>query len=191
MSLHNREMEIVTPTLDLLPSYLEALHRGFAPGTTNPERVRQVALDRIAQDPALYVAQLTDPEGAGPAVELPNGEVVKRLPGLSKWMWDGEFVGMINLRWQPGTNELPAHVLGHIGYAVTEWNWRRGYATTALAQMLEIAREVGLTYIEITTTPSNLGSQKVILNNGGVLTYEGPAPEAQGGGPILGYRIAL
>ena len=183
-------MKIVTPTLELLPSYLEALQRGFAPGTVNPDRVRQIALERIEQDPALYVAQLTDPEGAGPDVELPNGQVVKRLPGLTKWMWDGGFVGMISLRWQPGTDDLPPHVLGHIGYGVTEWNRRRGYASSALSQMLETAREVGLSSVEITTTPDNLGSQRVIVNNGGVLEYEGRAPEVQGGGPILRFRIA-
>lgn len=184
-------MEILTPTLELLPGFVAALRRGFAPGTVNPERVRQDAFDRIASDPGLYVSQMTDPEALGPDVHLPNGQVVKRLPGMTKWMWDDEFVGMISLRWQPGTDALPPHVLGHIGYAVAEWKQRRGYATAALAQMLELARAQGLPSVSITTTPDNLASQKVILNNGGVLEYDGPAPEAQGGGPLLGYRIRL
>jgi predicted acetyltransferase len=36
-------------------------------------------------------------------------------------MWDGDFAGAINLRWQPGTAELPPHCLGHIGYGVVPW----------------------------------------------------------------------
>ena len=60
-----------------------------------------------------------------------------------------------------------------------------------LAQMLDIARSIGLTSVEITTTPANVSSQKVILNNGGVLEYEGAAPETQGGDPHLVYRIHL
>ena len=184
-------MKLITPALEHLPSYIDALERGFAPGTVNPERVRQAALERIALDPALYVSQLTDPEALGPDIELPNGEVVRRLPGMSKWMWDDRFIGMINIRWQHGTNALPPHVLGHIGYAVAEWEQRKGYATSALAQMLDIARSIGLTSVEITTTPANVSSQKVILNNGGVLEYEGAAPETQGGDPHLVYRIHL
>lgn len=184
-------MELITPTVEHLPSFIDALERGFAPGTVNPERVRQAALERIALDPVLYVSQLTDPEANGPDIELPNGQVVRRLPGMSKWMWTDRFVGMINIRWQPGTDALPPHVLGHIGYAVAEWEQRKGYATSALAQMLDIARSIGLTSVEITTTPDNVSSQKVILNNGGVLEYEGEAPEAQGGGPHLAYRIGL
>jgi predicted acetyltransferase len=41
-------------------------------------------------------------------------------------MWDGEFCGSIGLRWLPGTEELPPHCLGHIGYAVVPWKRRLG-----------------------------------------------------------------
>ena len=44
-------------------------------------------------------------------------------------MWDGEFCGSIGFRWQPGTTDLPRHVLGHIGYSVVPWKRRLGYAT--------------------------------------------------------------
>jgi len=33
-------------------------------------------------------------------------------------MWDGEFCGQIAFRWQPGTEALPPHCLGHVGYSV-------------------------------------------------------------------------
>src|SRR2546430_6881442 len=36
---------------------------------------------------------------------LPDGSVVPRLPGYRKWIWDGEFCGVIGFRWQPGRSE--------------------------------------------------------------------------------------
>ena len=68
-------------------------------------------------------------------------------------MWDGEFCGSIGFRWQPGTEVLPPHCLGHIGYAVVPWKKRRGHATRALAAMLPLARAEGLGYVELTTDP--------------------------------------
>ena len=34
-----------------------------------------------------------DREAKGPPVILPDGRTVPRLPGYSRWMWDGEFCG--------------------------------------------------------------------------------------------------
>lgn len=184
-------MELLTPTLDHLPSYVEALKRGFAPGTSNPDAVRRAAFERIAEDPALYISQMTDLDAAGPDVLLGDGTYVKRLPGVTRWMWDGEFAGVLSLRWQAGTDELPEYCLGHIGYSVCEWKQRRGYATAAVAAILPFAKSAGLKTVEITTTPDNYGSQKVILNNGGQLEWEGNAPERAGGGPLLRFRIQL
>jgi predicted acetyltransferase len=51
-------------------------------------------------------------------VALPDGTMVPRLPGFWRWLWDGEFCGSIQFRWQPGTPDLPPTCLGHIGYSV-------------------------------------------------------------------------
>ena len=59
---------------------------------------------------------------------------------------------MIGLRWQAGTQELPPHCLGHIGYSIVPWKQRLGYATSALAQLLPEARAEGLLYVELTTS---------------------------------------
>ena len=57
-----------------------------------------------------------------------------------RWLWDGVFCGNILLGWASGTEALPPHGLGHIGYAVVPWKRRRGYATRALGEMLQEAR---------------------------------------------------
>jgi len=68
---------------------------------------------------------------------------------------------------------------------------RRGYATQALRDMLPHARAEGLRYIEITTDPDNVASQRVIEANGGVLVERFVKLPAFGGGPGLRYRIVL
>lgn len=81
-------------------------------------------------------------------------------------MWDGDFAGSVNVRWQSGTTGLLAYVLGHVGYAVVTERQGRGYVTAALAGILPFAWDTGLPFVELTTTLDNLASQKVITNNG-------------------------
>jgi predicted acetyltransferase len=85
---------------------------------------------------------------------------VRRLPGYRRWMWDGELCGVIGFRWQPGSNELPPHVLGHIGFAVVPWKRKRGYATRALALLLPELRDTGLEYVKLTTDTDNVASAR-------------------------------
>jgi predicted acetyltransferase len=106
-------------------------------------------------------------------------------------MWDGEFCGSIGLRWQLGTASLPPHCLGHIGYAVVPWKQGRGYAKAALAQLLPEAKSIGLPFVEITTDPENIASQRIILANGGVLVEKFTKPPQSGSKPGLRYRISL
>ena len=115
----------------------------------------------------------------GEVITLPDGSKVSRRPGYRRWLWDGEFCGSIGLRWQHGTSVLPAHVLGHVGYAIVPWKQRRGYATEALRQLLPEARAEGLEYIEITTDPDNLASRRVVERNGGMLVEQFTRPGAK------------
>jgi len=182
-------MDLVWPDERYLPSYVDALERGWSPDNTRPEEAILEELARIAEDPASFVRELVDREAKGPPVVMPDGSTVRRLPGYRKWMWDGEFCGSIGFRWQPGTSALPPHVLGHIGYAVVPWKRGLGYATLALKLLLPEAKAEGLDCVELTTDPENLASQRVITANGGVLVERFLEPPQYGDGEKLRFRI--
>lgn len=186
----HRGMDLVAPDRAYLDGYLGALRREWSPTTTDPGYWRP-ELARVQADPELALRQFNERDGGGRTITLPDGTEVARIPGIVRWLWDGEFCGAINARWQPGTPDLPPHVLGHIGYSVVPWKQRRGYATEALRQMLEIVRAEGLPYVDITTQPDNIGSQKVIEANGGVLLGEFVEPEQYGGALGVKYRVDL
>lgn len=160
-------IQLIAPSLDRLPGYADALRRGWSPDTVRREATAREQLERIARDPAGFVAGLDDPEARGGPIPMPDGTTVPRLPGFHRWLWDGEFCGSFGFRWQPGTAALPPYVLGHIGYSVVPWKQGRGYATSGLALLLPEARAQGLPYVELTTDPDNIASQRVILANGG------------------------
>ena len=182
---------LVKPTLEFLPSYKSALERGWGPDNLREAEAAREHLAKIAQDTALFVALHDDPHALAGPVTLPDGSQVARLPGITRWLWDGEFCGSINLRWQNGTSALPSHVLGHIGFSVVPWKRRLGYATRALALLLPEARAQGLEYVELTTAPGNIASQKAILANGGRLIERFRKDAAYGGDEGLRFRIVF
>ncbi len=155
------------PSLELLPAYADALGRGWSPN--NIEDVSGTHLAAIREGPAAFVASLLSQTGT---IKMPDGSEQPKLPSRVRWMWDGEFVGQIGLRWQPGTDALPPHVLGHIGYAVVPWKRRRGHATEALRLTLIEAAKVGLRHVDITTDRDNVASCRVIEANGGHFVEE-------------------
>jgi predicted acetyltransferase len=185
-----QQLELVWPAAEYLAGYAHALRRGWSPNNLRPE-VASEELDLIAKNSELFLSQKVDREGKGPPVILPGGRVVRRLPGYARWMWDGEFCGAIGFRWQPGTTDLPPHVLGHIGYSVVPWKRRRGYATRALQLLLPDARREGLAFVELTTEVDNIASRRVIESNGGELIERFFMPAEYGGEASLRFRIKL
>ena len=61
----------------------------------------------------------------------------------------------------------------------------------ALTLILPHARAEGLRYVEITTDPENLASQRAILANGGVLIERFTKPAQYGHAKGLRFRINL
>lgn len=182
-------LEIAKPTLDRLPGFIDALERGWSPDNMRGAEAVRESLRMIAEDPAAFIEAQDDPDARAGPVRLPDGSTSPRLPGFHRWLWDGEFCGVIGFRWQKETPALPAHVLGHIGYAVVPWKRRRGYATRALALLLPEARARGLPWVELTSDPDNVVSRKVILANGGWLVERFTKPAAFGSAEGLRFRI--
>jgi len=184
-------MQLIRPDEAHLPSYVDALTRGWSPDNERGLAAAAEQLGRIEADSSGFLAGLDDRESKGPPIKLPDGSAADRLPGYQRWMWDGGFAGSIGFRWRPGTTDLPPHCLGHIGYGVVPWKRRRGYATRALALLLPLAKQEGLPFVEITTDVDNVASQRVILANGGVLAEKFNKPAAFGSKPSFRYRINL
>ncbi|MGN6149238.1 MAG: GNAT family N-acetyltransferase [Rhizomicrobium sp.] len=183
-------MRLVVPASEYLPGYIAALEKNWSPDNMRPEAAHE-ELAKIARDAENYIALQDDREAKGGPVTLQDGSQVARLPGFRRWMWDGEFCGVIGFRWQKGTAELPPHVLGHIGYSVVPWKHGKGYATRALALLLDEIRALGLPYVELTTDPDNIASQRVILANGGAMVERFQKVAAYAHAESLRWRIPL
>lgn len=178
------------PSLALLDAYAEAMRAGWSPN--NSRDVTAEYLARIEDDPGEFIAWLSRP---GEIIRLADGAQVPRLPDRLRWIvaldQPGEpLVGSIGLRWQDGSASLPEHVLGHIGYTLLPAHRGRGYATAGLALMLDEAREVGLSQVEIVCDHENHLSRRVIEKNGGTLVESFVNPR-YGDEPHLRFVIGL
>ncbi len=186
-------LELVTPSIQYLGAYTEALQRGWGPSTTHPEESAKIHLGWVRDAPERFLELLNHKEERG-LRELPDGTKVFQLPGFERWIWDGEFSGSIEFRWCPGTASLPDHAMGHIGYSVVSWKQRRGYATKALGMLLDEIKSYkgrGLSYVEITTDIGNAPSEHVILNNGGIALGAFTRPASYFHTKGLRFRIDL
>ena len=181
---------LICPQKQHLESYATALARGFSPNTLRPEETVE-ELKRLREDPELLLASMDDLNAEGPPIILPDGRKVDRLPSIRRFIWDGEFCGIISLRWPKDGGPLPDHVPGHVGYAVVPWRWGKGLATRALAELLALAPSYGLAAVEVSCSPDNPASIRVIEKNGGILTGQSENGALFHKHPALQYRITL
>jgi len=165
--------ELIVPAPHALAGYEAALRQGWSANTTRDVSGEELA--RLTADPAAFLDSMRNPTAP---ITLPDGTQVPRLPGCIRWMWDGEFCGAINFRHQPGSETLPPHVSGHLGYSVVPWKQRHGYATRALRLMLPIAAAAGLAWVDLTCDADNIASRRVSEANGGVPLPDGPDKKA-------------
>ncbi len=183
-------MRLLRPSIEHISDYISALRMGWSPDNLRSEAAQE-QIESIERDAATFVSNLDDPTAKAGPVTLPDGSKVPRLPSIRRWIWDGEFCGHIGLRWKPGTEELPPTCSGHIGYAVVPWRQGEGLASAALVAILPEAKAVGLRYIEITASPDNPASVRVIEKAGGTLVRTYIADTALGGHETLEFKITL
>ena len=76
-------------------------------------------------------------------------------------------VGLLNIRFDL-TKEL-SETYGDIGYGVRPSKRRKGYATEMLKYALKVCREKNMEEVILGCYEKNYGSNKTIINNGGIL----------------------
>ncbi len=146
-------MKLIRPCEEYLAQYIEAIREDaeFRPGA-----------EQIFGDPAKIIERAYSFERG---IDMPAGYVKETL----FWLIDGErFIGQIGIR-----HELTEHLLrygGNIGYEIRYSECKKGYCTKMLALALDYCKtELRLPKVLITCDDDNVGSAKVIENNGGVL----------------------
>jgi predicted acetyltransferase len=123
-----------------------------------------LAADDDVRSPAGFAAWVRRLNAEGdPATPVPEG----RVHCTYRWVVDGGTVlGAIALRHE--LNDFLLRAGGHIGYGIRPAARRRGLATWALGEMLQVARERGLDRVLITCNVTNVASRKTIEHHGGV-----------------------
>jgi len=148
-------LKLVEPSMMYKGACLEAVREFHAAGeySIDAEQLGAKFEDLLAR---LVAAK--DPANA------PPGE----LPYEDFWFMDGdEWIGKLTLRTTMNAKYL--HAGGHIGYEIRPSKRRHGYGTILLSMAMDLARERGLHRVLLTCDETNIGSRKIIENNGGQL----------------------
>lgn len=88
---------------------------------------------------------------------------------------DGRLAGRVSIRHQ--LNDFLREVGGHVGYMVLPQFRRQGVGTELLRQSIPITKSLGLDRILVTCDEDNLGSRRIIENNGGIYEDSIGGPE--------------
>ncbi|WP_099156681.1 GNAT family N-acetyltransferase [Virgibacillus ndiopensis] len=92
----------------------------------------------------------------------------KWLPSTNYFLVDDndKIVAMVDIRHK--LNDFLRNVGGHIGYSTRPSERKKGYATFILAGALKKCKELDINQVLVTCDEDNIGSAKVIINNGGM-----------------------
>ncbi len=147
-------MELIRPAERYVASYTEAI--------AEDDLYRKDNGNRHFHDPETVVERSANYEcGIG----IPEGYI----PATTFWLIDNDrFIGEISIRHglTPGLQKYG----GHIGYEIRYSETHKGYGTKMLAMVLPYCKnELHLEKVMITCDDDNIGSQKIIEKNGGIL----------------------
>jgi len=145
------------PTVELRNEYLSFYQEWKACGETMVPWV-------ISKDPSNFPAMIQFLFDAEKEENLPEGLV----PGSTYWLVSEEkrVIGAVNIRHR--LNEALLNAGGHIGYGIRPSERRKGYATRLLSLALGKAKELGIACVLVVCDDDNIGSEKIIVKNGGV-----------------------
>lgn len=151
-------MELIRPIEKYVSSYADAL----AEDELHPEDPHRQNSARHFRNSETVVERARNYEQG---IGLPEGYV----PATTFWLIDNDhFIGEICIR-----HELTPTLLkfgGHIGYEIRYSETRKGYGTKMLAMVLPWCKnELHLPKVMLTCDDDNIGSQKIIEKNGGIL----------------------
>jgi len=89
------------------------------------------------------------------------------VPFSDYWLIDGsEYIGRLSVRHE--LNDYLYRLGGHIGYEIRPSRRRRGYGYEILHLGLKKAQLLGLKRVLVTCDETNVGSKKIIEQNGGI-----------------------
>jgi predicted acetyltransferase len=97
------------------------------------------------------------------------------VPNIDFWILDSDTI-VGRLRFNYALSESMKIRGGHIGYAISSRFRGKGLATKALNLALGVARQYRLTEVLLTCDETNLGSIRVIMQNGGEFQDQVLAP---------------
>lgn len=124
-------------------------------------------------------------------IHLKHRETSGKLPTSEYDLFDDNIiVGKIQIRHKPSRGAgIPENMSSHIYYEIIPKFRQKGYGKQILALGLKKAKGIGLEEVIVTCTDDNIGSKKIIENNGGTIIESAVIPEEDK--KMLKYRIIL
>lgn len=148
--------ELKVPSSEWKESYLAGVREFLDEGL--PIKINY---DEIANHFDEYLQKIEDKKsGKG----LPQGY----SPETELWLVDGKnYIGTVKIRHT--LNDILMQTEGHIGYHIRPSQRGKGYGTLVLQFALPVAKALGINPVLVTCDETNIGSQKIIVANGGVM----------------------
>lgn len=151
-------MQLVYPSLQYKDSYFKAVEE--AKHEVNP--FMTTIARPLANQPFEAFVKAKNDQSQG--FNLPEGWV----PATELWLVDNdEVIGTVNIR--HFLTEQLLRVGGHIGYWIRPSKRQMGYGKKILELALPQAKRLGIDKVLVTCDDTNIGSQKIIEANGGIL----------------------